>query len=96
MGYGDGYLRAFGNRAHALVRGQRAPIVGRVCMDLCMVDVTDVAGVQEGDRAILLGQQGEEAITASELAGHADTIAYEVLCAVSPRVPRYYRDREDG
>lgn len=92
VGYGDGYLRIFGNRAHVLVRGHRAPVVGRVCMDLCLVDVTDVPGVQEGDRAILLGAQGAEVVGAQELAEHAGTIPYEILCAVSPRVPRTYRD----
>ncbi len=92
VGYGDGYLRAFGNRAEVLVRGVRAPVVGRVCMDLCLVDVTDVPHVREGDRAILLGAQGGQRITAGELARHVDTIPYEVICALSPRVPRVYRD----
>jgi alanine racemase len=92
VGYGDGYLRVLGNRADVLVRGVRAPVVGRVCMDLCMVDVTDVPGVQEGDRAILMGRQGGDRITATELAGHAGTISWEILCALSPRVPRAYRD----
>ena len=95
VGYGDGYWRTFGNRAHVIVRGHRAPVVGRVCMDLCLVDVTDVPGVAEGDRAILLGRQGGAAVTASELASLADTIPYEVLCAVSPRVPRRYHDAGD-
>ena len=92
VGYGDGYLRGLGNRADVLIRGHRAPVVGRVCMDLCLVDVTDVPGVQEGDRATLLGSQGDDEITAVELAAHGDTIPYEILCAISPRVPRYYRD----
>lgn len=90
VGYGDGYWRIFGNRAHALVRGQRVPVVGRVCMDLCLLDVTDVPHVGEGDRAVLLGSMGGEHVTASELAAIADTIPYEILCAVSPRVPRVY------
>ena len=90
VGYGDGYWRAFGNRAHALVRGQRVPVVGRVCMDLCLLDVTDVPHVSEGDRAVLLGAMGREQVTASELAALAGTIPYEILCAVSPRVPRVY------
>jgi alanine racemase len=96
VGYGDGYLRVFGNRGHVLVRGHRAPVVGRVCMDLCMVDVTDVPGVQEGDRAILLGRQGDEEISAVDLAAHADTIPYEILCTISPRVPRLYHGRDGG
>ncbi len=94
VGYADGYLRVFGNRAQVLVRGRRAPVVGRVCMDLCMVDVTDIPGVQEGDRAILMGRQGDEQVSAVELADHADTIPWEVLCTVSPRVPRTYHDPE--
>jgi alanine racemase len=79
-----------------LIRGVRAPVVGRICMDLCMVDVTDVPGVQEGDRAILIGRQGLEAIGAAELGALADTIHYEILCALSPRVPRVYRDRDEA
>lgn len=90
VGYGDGYWRAFGNRAEALVRGQRVPVVGRVCMDLCLLDVTDVPHVAEGDRAVLLGGMGDEQITAAELASLVDTVPYEILCAISPRVPRIY------
>jgi len=92
VGYGDGYLRAFGNRAEVLIRGRRAPVVGRVCMDLCLVDVTDVPRVREGDRAILLGSQSGQRIGAGELARLVDTIPYEIICAISPRVPRVYRD----
>lgn len=96
VGYGDGYLRCLGGKAQVLIRGVRAPVVGRICMDLCMVDVTDVPGVQEGDRAILIGRQGLEAIGAAELGALADTIPYEILCALSPRVPRVYRDRDEA
>lgn len=92
VGYGDGYPRALGNAAEALVRGRRVPVVGRVCMDLTMLDVTDVPQVREGDRVVLLGRQGKEEIGALELAALLDTIPYEVLCGVSPRVPRHYRD----
>jgi len=90
VGYGDGYWRAFGNRAEALVRGQRVPVVGRVCMDLCLLDVTDVPHVAEGDRVVLLGSMGEETISAAELASLVGTLPYEILCAISPRVPRVY------
>ena len=90
VGYGDGYWRAFGNRAEAIVRGHRAPVVGRVCMDLCLLDVTDVPHVAEGDRVVLLGAMGDEVVTAAELAALVDTLPYEILCAVSPRVPRVY------
>lgn len=73
-----------------LVRGRRAPILGRVCMDQMMVDVTDIPGAREGDEAVLLGRQGEEQIDAEEMAAWLDTISYEVLCSPSKRVPRVY------
>ena len=92
VGYGDGYFRSLGDRAEVLVRGHRAPVIGRVCMDLTLVDVTDVPGVQEGDRAILLGRQGSEEVSAGELAALAGTIPYEVICSISPRVPRIHYD----
>jgi alanine racemase len=90
VGYADGYRRAFSNRASVLVRGRRAPVVGTVCMDLCLADVTGIPGVALGDEVILLGSQGEERITAEELAAHAGTISYEIFCGVGPRVPRVY------
>jgi alanine racemase len=89
-GYGDGYRRGFGNRAHVIVRGRRAPVVGRVAMDMCMVDVTAVTGVQVGDVATLIGRDGEERVDADELATIADTISWEILTGVSARVPRLY------
>jgi alanine racemase len=92
IGYADGYSRAYSNRASVLVRGRRAPIVGRVTMDMCLIDVTDVEGVAVGDDAVLLGEQGSERITAEELAGLSQTIHYEVLCGVGARVPRFTRD----
>ncbi len=90
VGYADGYKRALSNRAAVLIRGQRAPVVGRVTMDLTMVDVTDIAGVQPGDEVVLLGPQGHETISAEEMAGWADTISYEILTSISPKIPRYY------
>jgi len=89
-GYADGLPRSLSNRGSVLVRGQRAPIAGRICMDMCMVDVTDVADVAAGDEVVLIGRQGEEKITADEVAGLAGTISYEILCAISARVPRLY------
>src|SRR5512142_1622286 len=89
-GYADGYRRAFSNRAHVLVRGRRAPIVGRVAMDMCMVDVTAVPGVAAGDVATLLGRDGDEKVDADELATLADTISWEILAGVTARVPRLY------
>ncbi len=91
MGYADGYSRKYSNRAQVLVRGRRANIVGRVCMDMSMADVTDVPGVRVGDEVVLLGEQGEERIAAEELADLAQTIHYEVICGVGARVPRVVR-----
>ena len=91
VGYADGYRRALSNRAQVLVRGRRAPIVGIVCMDMCMADVTDVPGCGLGDEVVLLGQQGDDCICADELAGWMGSIAYEALLAPSARVPRVSR-----
>jgi alanine racemase len=89
-GYADGYRRGFGNRANLLVRGRRAPVVGRVAMDMCMVDVTAVPGVAVGDVATLLGRDGDERVDADELATLADTISWEILAGLTARVPRLY------
>lgn len=90
VGYGDGYPRAFSNRGVVLLRGKRAPVVGRVCMDMVMLDVTGIPDVGEGDSAVLLGAQGTEVISADSWAALADTISYEVLCGITARVPRLY------
>ncbi len=90
VGYGDGYPRALGNHAFALIGGHRVPVVGRVCMDLTLVDVTEVPGVSEGDSVVLIGRQGDENITAEELATALNTISYEVLSGIGSRVPREY------
>ncbi len=90
VGYADGYNRLLSNRGVVLIGGQRAPVVGRVCMDMTMVDVTDVPGVQIGQEAILIGQQGQERITAADLAAWQQTIPYDVLCAIGQRVPRHH------
>jgi alanine racemase len=96
MGYADGLSRGLSNRGCVLVRGQRAPIVGVVSMDMTMVDVTHVAGAQTGDECVVLGSQrgplGEETITAEEIARCLDTIPWEVLTNISRRVPRFYRE----
>jgi len=91
VGYADGYDRLLSNRGEVLVRGQRAPVAGRVSMDLLTIDVTDVAGVSLGDEVILLGRQGDQEIPAEEHAARTGTIAYEVFCRISVRVPRVYR-----
>lgn len=91
VGYADGYKRSLSNKAAVLIRGRRAPVVGRVTMDLTMADVTDIAGVEPGDDVVLLGRQGDETISAEEMASWADTISYEILTSISPRIPRHYR-----
>jgi alanine racemase len=90
VGYADGFGRRLSNRGSVLIRGRRAPIVGLVCMDMVMVDVTSIADATVGDEVVLIGQQGHEQITASDLAEWTGTISYEVLCAISSRVPRIY------
>ena len=86
VGYADGFNRLLSNRGQVLVRGQRCPILGRVCMDLCMVDVTDVKGVAEGDEVLLWGDE----LPMEEKAQTVGTITYELLCHISRRVPRVY------
>lgn len=90
IGYGDGWSRLLSNKGSALIRGQRVPIVGKVCMDLTMVDVTDVPGVAVGDEVVLIGRQGDASISADEVAHTTDTISYEVFTNISKRVPRIY------
>lgn len=90
VGYADGYSRALSNRGAVLIQGFRAPIVGRICMDLTMVDVTACPDVRPGTDAVLLGAQEGGRITADDLAAWVGTIPYEILCAVGPRVPRIY------
>ncbi len=92
VGYADGYSRLFSNRARVLVNGQYAPIVGTVCMDQCMVDVTDVTGeVKTGDEVVLFGEQGGCQIAVEELAEIAGTIPYEIVCLIGKRIPRVYK-----
>ncbi|MDR1619825.1 MAG: alanine racemase [Clostridiales bacterium] len=88
IGYGDGYMRCMSHKANVLLHGKRAPVVGVICMDQLMVDVSDIINVAVGDEAVLIGSQGGDAITAEDLAEWAGTIPYEVLLAISPRVPR--------
>ncbi|MBS1113137.1 MAG: alr [Nitrospirae bacterium] len=90
LGYADGYNRLFSNNAHVLVRGRKVPVVGRVCMDLTMIDLTDVTGVEKDDEAVIIGKQGDHTITADELAGRANTISYEVLTSLGRRSRRVY------
>jgi alanine racemase len=95
-GYADGYARALSNRGRVALRGKLAPVVGRVSMDLTIVDVTDVEGVRVGDRVTLLGADGELSIPAEDIARTAGTISYEITCGVSHRVPRRYGTDVEG
>lgn len=90
IGYDDGYRRALSNRGHVIVRGSFAPVVGRVSMDLTLIDVTDVQDVKLNDQVTLIGRDGDLSITAEEVAETIGTISYEVTCGVSARVPRLY------
>ena len=90
LGYGDGYSRLLSNKGYMLVRGQKAPVAGMVCMDYTMLDVGMIPGVAESDEVVACGCQGEERITADDLAGQLGTISYEILCNISGRVPRIY------
>jgi alanine racemase len=92
VGYADGYKRLLGNRAHVLMRGRRVPVVGRVCMDHMMADVTGIDGVCVGDEVVLIGRQGSEAISADELAALTDTINYEIITTIGDRVKRVWTD----
>jgi alanine racemase len=92
VGYGDGYSRGLSNRGEMLVNGQRAPIVGRVCMDLTMIDVGHIASVAIGDEVVLIGRQGEATISAEAVAAAVDTINYEVTTSLTSRVPRVFLD----
>ena len=80
VGYADGFLRTLSNKAQVLIKGQRARIIGRVCMNLCMADISGIEGVKAGDQVVILGSQGAETITANEIAAWMGTISYEVLC----------------
>jgi alanine racemase len=91
VGYGDGYSRLLSNRGQMLVGGKRAPIVGRVCMDLTMLDVSHIEAAAMGDEVVLIGRQGDERISADEVAARLDTINYEVVTTLMARVPRVYK-----
>jgi alanine racemase len=92
IGYADGYARNLSNKAEVLIRGRRAPVVGRVTMDQTMIDVGQIKGVKVGDEVVLIGKQGREEIRTEKLARLAGTIAYETVCSISNRVPRVYKN----
>ncbi|MGE0601039.1 MAG: alanine racemase [Dehalococcoidia bacterium] len=93
VGYADGWRRGLGNQGSVLIRGARCPMVGRVCMDQFLVDVTDLTNVAEGDIATLIGRDGEQEITATEVAEQTETIAWDVLASLQARLPRIYHRR---
>lgn len=90
VGYADGYRRNLSGRFYVLIRGKKAPILGRICMDQMMVDVTAIPGVQVGDQVTLVGTDGDETITMEEISARADSFNYEFVCGISRRVPRLY------
>jgi alanine racemase len=90
VGYNDGYPRFQSNVGEVLVRGRRCPVVGTVCMDAIMIDVTDLPEAKAGDEAVLIGRQGQEEILADEIAANGNTINYEIVCKISPRVTRIF------
>jgi len=90
IGYADGYSRSLSNKGEVLIRGTKAPVVGVVCMDMTMVDVTEIPGVSLDDDVVLMGSQGKEHISAEEIAEKINTISYEIFCGISSRVPRIY------
>ncbi|MBC7792302.1 MAG: alanine racemase [Clostridia bacterium] len=90
VGYADGYPRALTAKAHTLIRGLRAPVIGTVCMDMCLIDVTDIPNVSTEDEVVLIGKQGNDKITADDLGAWTGTISYEITCGIGARVPRRY------
>ena len=90
VGYNDGYPRFQSNVGEVLVRGHRAPVVGTVCMDMTMIDVTDIPHVKVGDEVVLIGRQGDEEILPDDVAANGGTINYEIACKISPRVTRIF------
>jgi len=91
LGYHDGYMRGLSNRGRVIVRGAYASVIGRVSMDLTLIDVTNIPGVTVGDVVTLLGNDGGLSVTAEDLARIAGTLSYELTCGISERVPRVYR-----
>ncbi len=92
VGYADGFRRSLSGIGHVLIRGKKAPVLGRVCMDQIMVDVTDIPDVQIDDKVFLIGRSGDQEITADDMAAATGTINYEIVCGLSRRIPRaYYR-----
>ncbi len=92
VGYADGYPRALSNKGYVLIHGQKAQILGRVCMDQMMLDVTDIPNVKRGDQVVLIGRDGDETITMEDVANLAGSFNYELSCSISKRVPHVYEE----
>lgn len=95
VGYADGYSINLSNKGHVIIHGQYAPIIGRICMDQFMVDVTDIENVRQGDKVTLLGSDGQVSISVEELSSWSCSFPYELLCTIGKRIPRVYLDTED-
>ena len=95
VGYDDGYSRLLSNKGNVLLHGKRVPVVGRVCMNLSMIDVSTLQGVSVGDEVVLMGRQGAEEITAEEIAEQIGTISYEVYCSIGKSNHRRYSSAGD-
>jgi alanine racemase len=91
VGYADGYAWSLSNKAVVLVQGKRVPVIGRVCMDMCMIDLTGMKGVDVGEEVVLIGKQDQGNISVNEVAEWAKAISYEIVCGISARVPRIYK-----
>ena len=90
VGYGDGYPRSLSNKGYMLIHGKKAPIIGRVCMDQCMVDVTEIEDVKFGDEVVLVGRDGDEYLSVETLSRLSDRFNYEFVCLMGKRIPREY------
>jgi alanine racemase len=95
-GYADGYHRSAGPQAEVLIRGKRAKVIGRICMDQMMADVTDIPEAAPEDEVVLIGQDGKERITAEDIASWSGTISYEILLSVGSRVERIFDHENCG
>ncbi len=92
IGYGDGYPRALSNKGSILIHGKKAPILGRICMDQTMVDISDIPEAKEGDEVVVIGKSGDNELSAEEVSELAGSFNYELLCDLGKRIPRvYYR-----
>ena len=94
IGYADGYSRNLSNKAEVLVKGKKVPVVGRICMDRCLIDITDIQETEVGEEVVLIGKQGNDVISVEELAQKAETIPHEFISRIGKRVPRIYRRKE--